>query len=272
MLVLCMEILRCAHWYCNPDTLTTLLSLGIMPHMPDASASSQRPDHSLDIIQIKLCHVCNEEDEDEAHVAFEAEGLSIQYTCKQQYMGRFIGLNATWQEWLMPMLSKGRHPHTDPGHLLPQTMYVGMETSLQTKWQYICWVVPDIAKDLVLVKATIHYNFLHALFGSSMPISINDDFCHLQGHSNKMGGIGICNPTRIADCLFEASNCATSILIKNLIANADLSMEAHRSQVHQASPAMHHNCTRKQLSLRTSPQVTRASVTTSTQQRNLAHG
>lgn len=54
-----------------------------------------------------------------------------------------------------------------------------------------------------------------------------------------MGCIGIHDLAKVADHLFKASKEATTILTKNLAANADFSVKAHCAQVRQALAAMH---------------------------------
>lgn len=117
-----------------------------------------------------------------------------------------------------------------------------MVTSLQAEWQYICCVVPGIAKDLAPIKAAIHSDFLPALFGRTTPMTIDNDFSCLLSHSVKMGGIGIRNPTTVPDCIFAASKEAAALLPKTLMANANFLIEAHCDQVWQAAAAMRHDC------------------------------
>ncbi|KAL7458901.1 hypothetical protein ACHAXS_000437 [Conticribra weissflogii] len=114
-----------------------------------------------------------------------------------------------------------------------------MATSLKTKCQYVCHVVPGIAADLAPIEKAICCNFLPALFGGSSPMVINNNFHRLLGQSVKMGGIGIRDPTKVANRLFHVSKDATAILIKNLAANADFSIEAYQAQVKQALSMMH---------------------------------
>ncbi|KAL7461532.1 hypothetical protein ACHAXS_001951 [Conticribra weissflogii] len=80
-------------------------------------------------------------------------------------------------------------------------------------------------------------------------MAIDNDFCQLLGHSVKMGGIGICNPTKVADRLFAASKDATAILVSNLAANMDFSIKAHHAQVRQALAAMCQDCAIKEEAL-----------------------
>ncbi|KAL7452949.1 hypothetical protein ACHAXS_000289, partial [Conticribra weissflogii] len=114
-----------------------------------------------------------------------------------------------------------------------------MALSLQAEWQYICRVVPGIAQDLAPVKAVIRSDFLLALFSSTTLMVIDNDFCCLLGHSVKMGGVSIRDPTQAADRLFEASKKATSLLAKNVVANADFTVKMHRAQVRQVLARLH---------------------------------
>ncbi|KAL7451366.1 hypothetical protein ACHAXS_000248 [Conticribra weissflogii] len=150
----------------------------------------------------------------------------------------------------------------------PQTAYVGMAMSLQVEWQYVCRVVPDITMDLAPVKTTIRLDFLPALVGGSTSITSDDNFCQLLGHSIKMGGIGIDNPTLVADRLFAASKSATSILVNNLVISTNFLVEAHCSMILQASAQLRKDrATKEKHSLRCSPCINRAFGTTSKLQR-----
>lgn len=190
----------------------------------------------------KSWHVCDKEDEDDAQVAFEAAGLTVQFTRRHWYVGGFIGSNTTHQEWLVPKIQEWIHGVKTLEMVVtrfPQTAYAGMATSLPAEWQFLCFIVLGIAKDLAPVKAAIRSDFLPALFRGTTPITIDDNFCCLLSHGIKMGSIGICNPTKVADHLFAASKEATAILAKNLAANADFLVKAHCAQVQQALAAMH---------------------------------
>ena len=189
----------------------------------------------------KSWYVCDAVDEDEARAAFDAAGLDIQFSRGQRYVGGFIGTEDTRQEWLKPMIQQwvdGVKTLAAVASRFPQTAYAGMASSLQAEWQYVCRVVPGIAAELAPVETAIRSNFLPSLFGGSTPMAIDDDFRRLLGHSVKMGGIGIRDPTKVADRLFAASMEATASLAENLAANAVFSIEAHRAQVRQASATM----------------------------------
>ncbi|KAL7447678.1 hypothetical protein ACHAXS_000063, partial [Conticribra weissflogii] len=185
----------------------------------------------------KSWHICDEEDEDDARAAFEAAGLDVQFTRGQRYVGGFIGSDTTRKDWLAPKIQEwvdGVKTLAAVATRFPQTAYAGMASSLQAEWQYVCRVIPGIAQDLAPVEAAIRSDFLPALFGGTTPMSIDDDFRRLFGHSVKMGGIGIWDPTKAADRLFEASKEATSHLGENLAANTEFAVETHRAQVQQA--------------------------------------
>ncbi|KAL7461468.1 hypothetical protein ACHAXS_001898, partial [Conticribra weissflogii] len=189
----------------------------------------------------KSWHICDEDDEDEARAAFEAAGLDVQFTRGQRYVGGFIGSDTTRKDWLAPKIQEwvdGVKTLAAVATRFPQTAYAGMASSLQAEWQYVCRVVPGIAQALAPVEAAIRSDFLPALFGGTTPMSIDDDFRRLLGHSVKMGGIGIRDPTKTADRLFEASKEATAHLAANLAVNAEFAVETHRAHVRQASARM----------------------------------
>ncbi len=61
------------------------------------------------------------------------------------YVGGFVGLEAMLARWLDPKVKKWVARVEILACIasrFPQTAYVGLASSLQAKWQYICRVVP----------------------------------------------------------------------------------------------------------------------------------
>lgn len=91
-----------------------------------------------------------------------------------------------------------------------------------------------------LMSSSMHelMDFLPALFGGTTQLRVDDNFRRLLSHSIKRGGLGIRNPTAVANRLFQASKEATTILAANLMHHNAFSVEAHCAQVQQAVAAM----------------------------------
>jgi hypothetical protein len=117
----------------------------------------------------------------------------------------------------------------------PQTAYAGLVSSLQTKWQYICHVVPSAGQYLELVELALCEKFIPALLQVSKPV--DDVFFQLLSHGVKMGGIAIKNPVTSAPHLHQCSMDASNILVKALHNGGGLNAKAHKAVVEAAGNA-----------------------------------
>ncbi len=120
----------------------------------------------------KAWNIHNKEDKEDTHAAFSTEGLSIQFTNRQQYIDSFIWSDASHCDWFAPLVANWvagiKTLAAVVFHYL-QTAYTRMVTSLLVEWQNVCCVIQGIETELAPIKAAIRNNFLLVLFGSSTP-------------------------------------------------------------------------------------------------------
>ncbi len=136
------------------------------------------------------------------------------------------------EHWLNPMDKKwvtGIETLARIAVRFPQTAYVGLVSSLQTKWQYICRIVPGAGQYLELVELALCKKFIPALLQVSEPV--DNVFCQLLSHGVKMGRIAIKNPVTSAPHLHQCSMDASNILVKALHNGGELNTEAHKAVV-----------------------------------------
>ncbi len=102
---------------------------------------------------------------------------------------------------------------------------MGLVSSLQAKWQYICRVVTSAGQYLEPVELVLCKKFIPALLLVSEPV--DDVFRQLLSHGVKMGGIANKNPVTSAPHLHQCSMDASNILVKALHNGGGLNADAH---------------------------------------------
>lgn len=186
----------------------------------------------------KSWQVCSAEEEEAAGAAFDAEGFLIKFTGSQRYIGSFTGSAEALWKCLDPMIQDWVNRVQQLAAMatcLLQTAHTELIVSLKAEWQYVCCIIPGITSVMVQIEDNIQSDFIPALFGGTNPVTEDNTFHCLFSHSVKQGGIGICNPTAVADCLFLASKLATEVLAANLVHGREFSVKAHSAQVKQAT-------------------------------------
>ena len=183
----------------------------------------------------KSYHICPKEVEAEARAAFEEAGISVNFCHGKHYPGGFVGSEAMLERWMDPKVKKwvaGIGILDCIASRFPQTAYMGLVTSLQAKWQYLCRVVPGGEQFLGPIESAICDKFIPALFQVSEPV--DNSFHQLLSHGVKTGGIVICNPVVSTLLLHQCSVNACDILIKALQDGRGLNAKAHKATVKAA--------------------------------------
>jgi hypothetical protein len=150
-------------------------------------------------------------------------------------MGGFVGLEAMLERWMDPKVKKwvaGIGVLARIALRFPQTAYVGLVSSLQAEWQYLCRIVPGAEQFLGPIKSAICKKFIPALLQVSEPV---DEALHqLLSHGVKSGGIPIRNPVVSTPPLHQCLVNACNILIKALQDGGGLNAKAHKATVKAA--------------------------------------
>jgi hypothetical protein len=174
------------------------------------------------------------EDKAVARQAFKANDLDIQYSCRQRYLGDFIGSNAGKMDWLGSMVTTWVAAVETLALLAgnyPQAAYAGFTFCLQNEWQYVQCVMSDTAPHFAPLEVAIRTKFLLAQLGIAS-LDLDGKFCKLLTHSVKMGGITIQNPVDTAVHVQKMSLCATSHLVASMVdRDACLDLEDHHDCV-----------------------------------------
>jgi hypothetical protein len=106
----------------------------------------------------KLYHICPKEEEAEARADIKEVGLHVNFCRGKHYVGGFVGLEAMLEHWLDPKVKKwvvGVEILARIASRFPQTAYTGLASSLQAKWQYICFVLPGAEHYLGPIETAI---------------------------------------------------------------------------------------------------------------------
>jgi hypothetical protein len=153
----------------------------------------------------KSYHICPKEEEAEAKAAFEEVGLHVNFCHGKCYVGGFVRSEAMLEHWLDPMVKKctaGVETLARIATRVPQAAYVGLTSSLQAEWQYICRVIPGAEHYLGPIQMAICEKFIPALLQVSDPV--DDTFCQLLSHGVKLGELALQNPMTSAPHLHGA--------------------------------------------------------------------
>ena len=107
----------------------------------------------------------------------------------------------------------------------PQTAYAGLVKSLQSEWQYLQRVVPDLGEEFKPIEQALREAFLPALLGDGLEVTARQR--NLYALPVKQGGLGILNPTETGSRCYTSSVDATSMLSQSLVKGDDLAVGAY---------------------------------------------
>ena len=144
----------------------------------------------------------------------------MNFCCGKCYMGGFVGPEAMLERLINPKVKRwvaGIGILARIASRFPQMAYVGLVSSLQSEWQYLCCVVPGAER------------FLGAILQVSEPV--DEALRQLLSHGLKSVGIAILNPIISAPLLHQCSVDAYNILVKGLQDGGGLNAEAHKAVV-----------------------------------------
>ncbi len=183
----------------------------------------------------KWYHIFPKEEEAEARAAFKEAGLRVNFCRGKRYVGGFVSSEAMLERWLDSKVKKwvaGVEILACIASRFPHTAYVGLTSSLQAEWQYICRIVPGAEHYLGPIETAICEKFIPALLQVSDPV--DDSFRQLLSQGVKFGGLALCNPVVSAPLLHQSSVDACNILVKALHNGGGLNAEAHKACVREA--------------------------------------
>ncbi|KAI2510018.1 hypothetical protein MHU86_4444 [Fragilaria crotonensis] len=147
-----------------------------------------------------------------------------------RYLGGFVGSGAAEAAWVDPQIQQwieGVHCLAAVARRYPQTAYAGLSQSLQSEWQYLQRVTPDIAPAFAPLEAAIATAFLPALLDTSV-----EEVAKLRpllALPTRLGGLGIPDPTTTGEFCYAASTASTNLLQASLVTGAPLCCAtAHR--------------------------------------------
>ena len=148
-----------------------------------------------------------------------------------RYVGGYVGSAAEEADWIDPQIQQwveGVQRLSKVAKRFPQTAYAGLARSLQSEWQYLQRVTPDIAAAFEPLEVALAKNFLPALLDTSV-----EEVARLRpllALPVKLGGIGIPDPTTTGAICFASSMESTGLLQTSLITGGPLCASAHRTE------------------------------------------
>jgi hypothetical protein len=120
-----------------------------------------------------------------------------------RYFGGFLGANEDLQAWLRDKVSSWEYAGIAPKY--PQTVYTGLQKSLQNEWQFVQYVKPGIADHFHGVEVALTTRCLPALFLGGSIDNDGNPRRMLASLPVKHVGLAIPNPTDSASSCYEAS-------------------------------------------------------------------
>ena len=146
-----------------------------------------------------------------------------------RYVGGFVGSGEAEAAWVDPQVQQwveGVHRLAAAARRYPQTAYAGLSQSLQSEWQYLQRVTPDIAPAFAPLETAIATVFLPALLEATV-----EEIAQLRpllALPTRMGGLGIPDPTTTGEFCFAASTASTNLLQDSLVTGAPLCATEHQ--------------------------------------------
>jgi len=172
--------------------------------------------------------VCREEHME--HARRTLERFNFQYSDGHRYVGGFIGSEAARAKWLAPKIQDwvyGVNQLAKAARRYPQTAYAGLGKSLQSEWQYLQRVLPDLGDAFKPVEEAISQRFLPALMQEQTELP--ETLRRRLALPVRQAGIGIPSPCETADSCYAASVNCTKLLAQSLRDGADLDVAAYRA-------------------------------------------
>ena len=195
------------------------------------------PDFGYHPEAAKSYFICPLAEEEEAKEIFAEEGLDIQYSRGERYVGGYIGSTAMKDRWIEPKVAgwvEGVKSLARVATRYPQSAYAGFTQSLQSEWQYLSRCVKGVGAHLQPVEDAIREHLIPSLFQTTSD-KVPEDMRLLLTHGVKQGGMNICNPVTAAERLNESSEEACAALVTSLTQDSRLDAQGHAQCVRQAS-------------------------------------
>ena len=161
--------------------------------------------------------------------------FNFQQAQGHRYVGGFVGSSEEEKAWLAPQIQQwvdGVNSLAKVAKRFPQTAYAGLAKSLQSEWQYVQRVTPDVDDLFAPVEEAIATHFLPALFDTKV-----EEIAPLRALLSlpvRCGGLGIPNPTTTGEDCYASSTGGTQLLKDSLIAGTPLCASTHQSVASQA--------------------------------------
>ena len=138
------------------------------------------------------------------------EDFNFRHSSGHRYLGGFVGSGESEAAWVDPQVQQwveGVHRLAAAARRYPQTAFAGLSQSLQSEWQYLQRVTPDLAPAFAPLEAAIATVFLPALLDATV-----EEVAKLRpllALPTRMGGLGIPDPTTTGEFCFAASTAST---------------------------------------------------------------
>ena len=156
------------------------------------------------------------------------EEFNFRHTDGHRYVGGFVGSGAAEAAWVDPQVSEwvaGVQALAKVARRYPQTAFAGLARSLQSEWQFLQRVTPDIAPAFAPLEAAIATEFFPALLQASVEeVALLRPLLALP---LRMGGLGIPDPTTTGEHCFAASTASTNLLQGSLVKGVPLCATEH---------------------------------------------
>jgi hypothetical protein len=107
----------------------------------------------------------------------------------------------------------------------PQAAYVAFTKSLQSEWKFLQRLIPNSAVSFKRLNDAIKGTFIPSLVGRS----VSEIELRLFELPTRFGGLGILDPTKIAQSSYEVSHSATAMVREAILGDEPLDVPGHRA-------------------------------------------
>ena len=159
--------------------------------------------------------VTKEDSYSNAVAAFEGSNINMS-TNGHPYLGAALGTDAYINQFVTEKVdtwSSELRTLSEIAATQPHAAFAAFTHGLQSRWSYLSRTQPNVSKHYQHLENIIRSKFIPALTGNPPP---NDSDRDLFALPAKVGGQGLCNPTKSSDQEYTASRTITKSLVDSI--------------------------------------------------------
>ena len=180
------------------------------------------PEPSKSILVVNDSYVAD------AKILFEPMGLTV--VTGSRYLGGFVGQSSGLKAYVEEKVEKWKSQILqlkEVANTYPHEAFSVVTRSIQARWNFLTRVVPSIKDTLGSLETCLRGEFLEKLADKKL----TEDERALFSLPARMGGLGICRPTEIAESNFEASTKSSFAIAEAIRSGSAFEVARHKELV-----------------------------------------